>query len=160
MRKLLTLALASCVLSLTCVAMNAGIARADEPCTTPAPVGTEPVTVGVGGKEVHVPGVKVQICASPHGNVGYADKWLAVRIAPGSCLPSLFDPACFTVYVESDGIPHWTNFTIYTFVDGVPQAPISVDLPPIPQPVSICVLSIGYPGAPTHDCNAFVDLGQ
>jgi hypothetical protein len=161
MRKRLSVALAICVLSLTSSAVNPGTAHADhvEGCITTQPVGTDPVTVGVLGEEVHVPGVKLRLCASPHGSVSDPDKWLAPRIEPGVCDASIFDPLCFTVYIESDRIPHWTHWTLYTWVDGVPQEPIRVDVPPVPQGVSICLLSIGYKEAPTHDCATFVDLG-
>jgi hypothetical protein len=118
------------------------------------------VTVGIGDESVHVPGVKVRICGSPHGSTQYAAQWLAPRIQPGTCDPSIYDPACFTLYVESYGVPYYTHFTVYTFIDGVPQEPVRVDIPPLGEPFSKCIVSVGYREAPTHDCELWVDLGQ
>jgi hypothetical protein len=124
-------------------------------------VGTNGITTGGGGLPVvHVPGVKVLICGSPHGNTGYLPQWLAPRIEPGTCQPSTFDPLCFTLYVDSFGVPYYTHFTVYTWIDGVPQDPVRVNIPPLGEPFSKCILSIGYPAAPNHDCIRWIDLGQ
>lgn len=164
MRKVLTLSLAICVLSVTGLAAAPGVAHAEhaEFCSTTEPVGVDSITVGTGdGEEVHVPGVKVHYCNSGmHWPAAPVTQWLTPRIEPGTCDPSLFDPACFTLYLESAGVPHHTHFTVYTYIDGVPQEPIRVDVPPLGEPFSKCIISMGFREAPTHDCELWVDLGQ
>ena len=157
----MALTLAACALSISTLAIGPGVAHAGTGCT--ALVGTEPLTLGVVGREVHVPGVKARWCRtdSGDGTVTHAPQWVTPRLQPGTCEPSAFDAACFSVYIDTANLFQWQNWTLETYVDGVPQDPVSVDFPQhFMTGGSLCVLSVGYRVAPTHDCLSYLDLGQ
>jgi hypothetical protein len=163
-KKLLSAVLAASALSLTTIAISPSVAEAATFCTfSGTPFGTQPLTVGVAGHDVHVPSVKVRLCYDYYGTGVFADipQYVIPRVVPGTCSSTTLDPACFTVYVDALGWFGITKVTVETFIDDVPQTPIPLDLPQLPPGAqSVCVLSVGYRSAPTHDCLAFLDLGQ
>jgi hypothetical protein len=74
----------------------------------------------------------------------------------------VFDPVCLTVFVDWGSPFGFSNLTLETYIDGVAQPPIPVDIPryPLSVPGTTCVLSIGYKAAPTKPCIVFYDMGQ
>jgi hypothetical protein len=158
MKKLLSLSLAICAVSVVGASITPTLAQAGTTgCWTSEPVGTDPVTVGVAGRTVHVPGVKVLLCDTYYG--AYPPS-ITPRLQPGSCEPSVYDPACFSIYVDAAQLRGVSNVTLEVFIDNQSQPPISVDIPELPPGGSTCVVSVGYRVAPDHACLAFVDLGQ
>lgn len=163
MKKLLSIVLTVGAISLAGVATSPSVAQAATYCTfSGTPFGTQGMTAGVLGHVVHVPSVKVRLCYDYYGTGTFADlaRDAVPRIVPGTC-SSATSPACFTVYVDALAWFGIRTVTVETFIDGVAQTPITVDVPPIPfGGQSVCVLSIGSPSAPTHDCLVSRDLGQ
>jgi hypothetical protein len=159
MRRLLSLALAISAMSTAGVALTPGVAHAGYGCGPM--VGTEPQTIGVAGKTVHVPGVKARYCEtwSGDGNITHVPSWVTPRIVPGTCDPSMYDPVCLTVFLDTNPLMY-SNWTVETYIDGVAQPPISVDIPQYVTWGTECVLSVGYRTAPTHPCLVFYDMGQ
>jgi hypothetical protein len=163
MKKSLSLCLVASVMSLTGLMVAPGPAYADGSGCGPL-VGTEPQTIGVLGKTVHVPGVKAQYCDTFYGDTNFTHipNWVTPRVQPGTCDPSAYDPACLTVFLDTLPFFGFSNVTVTVYVDGVAQPPISVDIPryPVATGGSYCVLSVGYRAAPTKPCIVFYDMGQ
>lgn len=175
MRKLLLLALVACVFSTVAIVFAPGIASADgSGCALegllPPPlggagqgVGTDSVTIRLADKEVTVPGVRVRVCETWYGDGDFTHipQWVTPRLVPGICESSLFDPACFTVYVDVNGVIGYSNLSVYVTIAGQPQPPVEIPIPPVAGSRSICVLSVGYRTAPVHDCDGpSIDLGS
>jgi hypothetical protein len=175
MRRLLSFGLAICAISTAAVVLAPGIASADgSSCALeqllPPPiggagqgVGTDNVTVRLADKEVTVPGVRIRVCETWYGDgdLTHIPQWITPRLVPGTCESSLFDPACFTVYVDVNGVIGYSHLTVYVTIAGQSQPPIEIPIPPVAGSRSICVLSVGYRTAPVHDCDGpSIDLGS
>lgn len=165
MRKLMSVSLATCILSLTSLAVGPGLAHAaTETRTCVTRWQQDPMTIGAAGRTVHIPGFQVIQCSTHYGSIdpATAATWIRPRVEPGVCDPSTLDAACFSVYIDRVAIPGYTNVTVQVVVDGEPLQPVDVDAPqhPLADGGALCVFSIGYHAAPTHDCAAYWDLGQ
>lgn len=163
MRKLLSLSLVASVMALTGIVATPGPASAISKCQFL--FNSPPLTFGVAGRTVHVPGVKPVVCFATYGDDDpvHVTQWATPRVQPGSCPGAgVLEPACFTIYVDLTTAPGVSNVTLETYVDGVAQEPVSVDPPHYSDlaPTPVCVFSVGYPAAPTHDCLTFLDIGQ
>jgi hypothetical protein len=149
---------------------GSGIAHAEEThCLLNSgnePVGTEDLEVDLGPATVGVAGVQVSICWTQRGNsdLGQIPNWAPPRVEPGICEPSeLYDPLCFSVYVDPESAPVISSVTVTTH-SRAQQPPDWSWHFPLPQASSeegpLCLLSVGYPAAPDRDCEVTADLGQ
>lgn len=175
MRRPLALLLVVASLCLGLVATQ-GVAHADgTDCLLNSgnePIGTEDDEIDLGPVTVGGSGQQFSICWTYKGNYDWREipNWAPPRIVPGTCEPSpLYDPLCFSIYADPSSIPRISSFTITTHdLFNGPRSytfqTVSYDFEGDPwyelNGAPLCVLSIGYPAAPDHNCERWVDLGQ
>jgi hypothetical protein len=168
MRKPLAVLLTVAALCLGLVS-GSGVAHADETdCLLDSgnePVGTQDFEVDLGPATVGHTGVQVSVCWTYRGNADPSEipNWAPPRIEPGTCEPSLYDPLCFSVYIDPDSAPTLSSVTITIHSKAMtpPEWTWHIPLPQVLDEGPLCLLSVGYPAAPDGDCEGVrVDLGQ